>query len=373
MQKKILFFIGASYVSGLEVVTLHLIKGLVKNGYEVECVISGWNDGNFKDKLDAAGVRYHQIKLGWIYFKKPLWTVDTLLHYPRAYRAVKKIIRDFNPDIFHFCNYGMLLMLYPLINRNTVYNLQETHEPSLKHRIIYTLLNKKVSCFTAVSRHIVNVLERLAIPSKKIRLIYNGIPPIKEVSITDNQSPLLTFAVIGQVVEWKGHGILLEAVELLVKKGMTSFKVQIFGNDKTEYGDQLKLTIEKYDLTAFFEWKGFVNDQEQVYKDCSIVIVPSLSGEPCSLTIIESMWRSKALIVSDRGGNPELIEHGVTGLVSKAADTQALCEAMYLLINQRNKISTLADNARKKAQNNYSSERMTSMYMEEVYGERIKN
>ena len=52
MRKKILFFIGGSYVSGLEIITLHLIKELKEKGNTVHCIISGWNDGVFKQKLE---------------------------------------------------------------------------------------------------------------------------------------------------------------------------------------------------------------------------------------------------------------------------------------------------------------------------------
>ena len=47
MIKKILFFTGGSYVAGLEIVTLQLIKGLKDRGFDVRCVVNGWNDGDF--------------------------------------------------------------------------------------------------------------------------------------------------------------------------------------------------------------------------------------------------------------------------------------------------------------------------------------
>jgi len=364
MNKKILVFIGGSYVSGLEVVTLHLIKELADDGYDVRCVISGWNDGNFKRKLNDIGVQYHEVKLGSIYLRKPVWTIDTLLHYPQAYFSLKKMIKDFDPDVFHFCNFAMPLMLYPLISYRSVYNLQETHLPGIKHKLIYKLLNKKIRYFTAVSKHIVRVLENLGIPSDKIKLIYNGIPPVVAGSIAEAvQQPILIFAIIGQVVEWKGHDTLLTAVELLVKKGIVNFRVQIFGNDQTAYGKALKEKTTQQELNDYFEWKGFVNDQDKVYRDCCVVIVPSLSGEPCSLTIIEAMSRGKAVIVSDRGGNPELVQHEQTGLVFKAEEAQALSDCMLMLLQQRTLINELAVKAHQRAINNYTSDRMAENYI----------
>jgi L-malate glycosyltransferase len=364
MNKRILVFIGGSYVSGLEVVTLHLIRELMEQGYDIRCLVSGWNDGVFKEKLEAMNVPYYEVKLGWVYLRKPFWTIDTLLNYPKAYRTAKKIIKEFDPHICHFCTYSMLIMLYPLIRGRSVYNLQETHEPGIKHRIIYKLLNKKIDYFTAVSRHIVTVLEDLDIPSARIRLIYNGIPPVTANPIGEIiYATVLVFAIIGQVVEWKGHDTLLTAAQLLIAKGVTNFKIQIFGNDQTAYGKILKQKIDQQKLESYFEWKGFVNEQDEIYRDCSVVIVPSLSGEPCSLTIIEAMSREKAVIVSDRGGNPELVQHEQTGLVFKATNPVALYDCMLALIQQRPLINELAVQAYQRAMNNYTSRVMADKYI----------
>src|SRR3989442_762168 len=100
-RKRVLFFTGGSYVSGLEIVTLHLMKGLKEEGYEVRSVVNGWNDGNFKHMLDEAEIKYYVVKLGWLYIRKPLWTIDTLIHYPKAFFTCKKIIQDYNPDVLH--------------------------------------------------------------------------------------------------------------------------------------------------------------------------------------------------------------------------------------------------------------------------------
>src|SRR5580765_6069537 len=173
---KILFFAGGSYVSGLEIVTLHLLNGLKQNGYDVRCVMNGWNDGVFKRKLQDINVACYDVKLGWFYLKKPSWTLDSLANYLRAFFSCKKILKTFKPDVIHFCSYHNVIMLYPLIGHNTVYNLQETHLPTTKHKVIYELLNKRIGAFTAVSGHIKRVLKNLSIPEDKIHLVYNGIP-----------------------------------------------------------------------------------------------------------------------------------------------------------------------------------------------------
>lgn len=365
MAKKILFFSGGSYISGLEVVTLHLMKGLLEKGYEVRCIFSGWNDGSFKKRLDEIGVPNYAIKIGWLYIRKPLWTLDTLLNYPRAYFACKKILKDFKPDICQFCSFSTSVLFYPLINTKAIYNLQESYLPNFKEKAIFRLLNRKISCFTAVSNHIVDVLQSLNIPNEKIKLIYNGIT-FPEIS-TDHESAngigsIIKFSIIGQVVAWKGHNTIIEAAESLIKNRITNFKVIVYGNDTTQFSKEVKRYIHQKGIGKYFEWKGFINDQTEMYNNCDVVIVPSLSGEPCSLTIIESMARSKAVIVSDRGGNPELVEDQLNGMVFSATNSNQLSCCMEYLIKNEGKIVMFGKAARNTAERNYTYLKMTANY-----------
>jgi len=235
--------------------------------------------------------------------------------------------------------------------------------PTAKHMLIFRLLNKKISKFTAVSNHIVKVLERLNIPATKIELIYNGIP-IPGIHKLNNNNSVSHIGIIGQVVAWKGHRNLIEAANKLVTHGVYNFKVLIYGNDSTNYGSELKKTIKQKGLESYFEWKGFVKNQADIYANCDIVVVPTLTGEPCSLTIIESMFQEKALIVSDRGGNPELVDNGENGLIFKAENPSDLYTCILKLITEDKYRDTLAFKAKEKATLRFNYLRMTEQYMD---------
>jgi len=366
---RILFPAIGSYVSGLEVVTLHLIRKLKEEGHEIKCVVNGWNDGVFISELQKLGVPFEQVKLGWLYLRKPQWTLDSLIHLPRALLAYRRIFREFDPDVCHFINFASVILLYPLLkNRACVYNLQEPHEPSRKHLIIYRILRKRIAIFTAVSKYIEKVLLDLGVPGDRIRLVYNGVPVIQEHKPKEEKN-IPVFGIIGQVVSWKGHATLIDAVGLLT--GEHSFLVKIFGNDKTHYAGELKKKMVDSGTNAFFSWEGFVKDQELIYDQVDVVIVPSLSQEPCSLTILESMMRGKSLIVSDRGGNPELIQHGETGLVFKAGDPVRLAENIRIFLEDGAWTLPLGDRAHAIALQRFTVEKMTAVY-EDVYSNIVK-
>ena len=367
---KCLFIVGGAYVSGLEVVTLHLMRKLKEEGQEVRCIVNGWNDGMFINELKKIGVPYEDVKLGWFYLRKPLWTLDCLVHLPGALLKCRRVLREFNPDICHFINYAAVILLYPILkNEICVYNLQEPHEPSRKNLLVYRMLCKRISIFTAVSKHIEKVLLNLGVPGDRIRLVYNGVPVILQ-PLPKKRGANTVLGIIGQVASWKGHETLIEAVGLL--KGGPSFRVKIFGNDKTTYAEELKKKIADSATETFFSWEGFVKDQDSIYDQVDIVVVPSLSQEPCSLTILESMMRGKLLIVSDRGGNPELIKDGETGLVFVADDPVRLAEKIRQFLENAPPTLLIGSRAHETALRDFTVDKMTSAY-KEIYSDIAKN
>jgi len=363
MGKRILVVIGGSYVSGLEVVTLHLIKGLKDAGHEIRCLVNGWNDNHFKRLLDDLDVPYDEVKLGWLYITKPFWTLDTLVHLPGAYLKSRKIMKAFDPDILHFCNYASVIMLSSLLkNKNCVYNLQEPHAPTRTNLYFYRLVNRRIKVFTAVSDYIKKVLIDLRIPNDKIRVIYNGVPAIQQ-AFEKQPEQRIVFAIVGQVAAWKGHDTLVKAVDLLTRSGYSSFEVKIFGNHKNAYAEELKKKIKDKQIESFFIWEGFVQDQDSIYNRSDVVVVPSLSQEPCSLTILEAMMRKKGLIVSDRGGNPELVNHQVTGLIFSAEDAGDLAGCLRTFLQDSSLIAALGEKAGQHAAKTFTADRMTQEYV----------
>jgi L-malate glycosyltransferase len=358
---KILVVAGGSYVSGLEVVTLHLISQLKREGNEVRCIVSGWNDGMFIKELEKIGVPFDSAKLGWFYLTKPGWTMDSLLHLPGAYFKCRRILQAFDPDVIHFCNYASVVLLGPLLkNRACVYNLQEPHEPVRKNLFIYHILDKRINIFTAVSRYIEQVLVNLDIPKDKIRLIYNGVPTIRQLTARQPEDRFV-FGIIGQVAEWKGHATLVDAVKIL-KASDPALLVKIFGNDKTAYAEELRIHIRETGTEKYFSWEGFVKEQDAIYARVDAVIVPSLSQEPCSLTILEAMMRGKSLIVSDRGGNPELIEDGITGCIFTADDPAQLADRIRLFLEKAPITLPMGEKAHEKALTSFTEDRMAAAY-----------
>jgi glycosyltransferase involved in cell wall biosynthesis len=75
-------------------------------------------------------------------------------------------------------------------------------------------------------------------------------------------------------------------------------------------------------------------------------VLPSLKREGLPRSVIEAMAYETTPVVSDSGGNPELVENGVSGLVVPAGDVNALGQALLSLYRDRDRCRQLGTQAR---------------------------
>jgi len=64
-------------------------------------------------------------------------------------------------------------------------------------------------------------------------------------------------------------------------------------------------------------------------------VLPSTGPEACATVIMEAMASGKAVVATDVGGMPDLVDHGETGLLVPPGDAHALARAMQTLLEDR--------------------------------------
>lgn len=95
-------------------------------------------------------------------------------------------------------------------------------------------------------------------------------------------------------------------------------------------------------------------------------LMPSEWNEPFGFTVLESYALAKPVIGSRMGAIPELIDHGVTGLLFEAGNPEDLAESMRRLLDDQASTRDMGHNAQQLAQANYSAsvhyERLMDIY-----------
>jgi glycosyltransferase involved in cell wall biosynthesis len=101
------------------------------------------------------------------------------------------------------------------------------------------------------------------------------------------------------------------------------------------------------------------------YRESDICAVPSLY-ENFPNSVLEAMSCGRAVVASDTGGIPEVIEDGVSGLLVKTGDAHELAEKIIRLLKDKDLRDSLGFNARKRIKIMYSKE-VIAKVVEGVY------
>jgi glycosyltransferase involved in cell wall biosynthesis len=194
-----------------------------------------------------------------------------------------------------------------------------------------------------------NILtQEFQVPENQIKVLHYGYDIegfIKKMRVNSpikkpENKKVITFT--GRLVELKGVQHLLAALHKL-KKVRNDWVCWIIGNgDKlSELRTQSKILGIDDDVFFF----GKRDDIPYLLTISDIYVLPSLlENQP--LSVIEAQLAGKPVIVSDAGGLPEIVENGVTGIVSPAGDEEALFENIELLLDSEKLRNKLGKNAK---------------------------
>jgi glycosyltransferase involved in cell wall biosynthesis len=161
--------------------------------------------------------------------------------------------------------------------------------------------------------------------------LHNGILP-KEKSGSD-------FLFMGQIIEHKGLQIAIKAFEKLKENDA---KLHIVGDGP--YIGTAKAPA-KGDNRIFFHGLSKIRKTYGIFNRCSYAIVSSIWYEIFGLVIIECLDRGLAVIASNIGAIPELIQNGYNGFLFEPGSIDSLYHTIENLLKQKNMLAALSKNA----------------------------
>jgi glycosyltransferase involved in cell wall biosynthesis len=151
---------------------------------------------------------------------------------------------------------------------------------------------------------------------------------------------------VGRFVEEKGTLFVLE----LAKK-ISSVKFVLIGDGPLMADVRSRAReMKNVEVVGWVERNGLA----EYYKKASVVLVPSLWHEVFGLVALEAMAYGKPVIASDRGGLPEVVVDGDTGIICAAGNIEMWADAISNLLNDESVATTLGANGRARAEKFYS-------------------
>jgi glycosyltransferase involved in cell wall biosynthesis len=109
----------------------------------------------------------------------------------------------------------------------------------------------------------------------------------------------------------------------------------------------LRRLVESNALQDKIRFCGHVGDVSKIWRHNHALIMPS-RYEGLPLALVETLVCGRIAIVTDVGGNAEVIEHGVTGFIAEAAAAAPLSRAMEEAWEERHRWREMGQRARER-------------------------
>ena len=223
--------------------------------------------------------------------------------------------------------------------------------------------------------HIKDHYSKYLDPKKKFLVIFRGInvdyfdPTTK---LESEEKKLLQkweinkekkiILVPGRLTSWKGHELLIEAINLVnVELGYEAFHVIILGSDQGRnlYKKKLIRLTEQYRLTNQIKFIDHCKDMALAYKVSDIVISPSIEPEAFGRVAVEAQSMEKLIIASNIGGSNETIIDEKSGFLFESGSPNSLSKKILKVITMdETSLKLLGQQGRKNVIKKFNVEKM---------------
>ena len=223
--------------------------------------------------------------------------------------------------------------------------------------------------------HIKDHYSKYLDPKKKFLVIFRGInvdyfdPTTK---LESEEKKLLQkweinkekkiILVPGRLTSWKGHELLIEAINLVnVELGYEAFHVIILGSDQGRnlYKKKLIRLTEQYRLTNQIKFINHCKDMALAYKVSDIVISPSIEPEAFGRVAVEAQSMEKLIIASNIGGSNETIIDEKSGFLFESGNPNSLSKKILKVITMdETSLKLLGQEGRKNVIKKFNVEKM---------------
>ena len=157
--------------------------------------------------------------------------------------------------------------------------------------------------------------------------------------------------VVGNVQEWKGQRVLVEALDLLRERRPRLVVLLVGGVHRSgaAYADSLRALVRERGLESRVIWTGPRPDVPDMMGAMDVVAHTSVRGEPFGRVIIEGMAVGRPVVATRAGGVPEFVHDGKDALLVTPGDAAELAETLDGLFRDDEGRRALGVSARESA------------------------
>jgi N-acetyl-alpha-D-glucosaminyl L-malate synthase BshA len=354
-------------VGGSGILASALGENLAQLGHEVHFISY---ERPFRLPPDSDRLHFHPVIINdYDLFKYPDYTLPLSV-------KMAEVSRDFRLDVLHV-HYAVPHATAALLAREMLPAGQRPRVVTTLHGTDTTLLGQdagygpairhalnRSDAVTAVSAFLKNETHRLLEFSGPIEIIHNFFeprPPQRSRESVRGEFGLRADEVLilhsSNLRPLKRIDLLLETVARV--RSATPFKLLILaGGSFAPFTKEVKrLGLEEKVIV-----RENVDTIEDYLQASDLALITSDSESFC-LSILEAMFFACPSVATSVGGIPEVIEHGLTGLLAPAGDVEALSHAVEGLLSDPARRAALGQSAQSRARARFSSSIIVPRYV----------
>jgi len=200
-------------------------------------------------------------------------------------------------------------------------------------------------------------------PSTRAQVIPNGIQLRPRIA---RRSPgPFRIGMIAHLTPQKRHHDFVRAARHVARE-RDDVQFAIYGREISSpesraYGGEIRRAARALSRGGRFVLSAFAPAEDRALRDLDLLVLPSI-GESFSNALLEGMAAGLPVIAANSGGNPELVEHGTTGLLVPPKRYRALADAMLELLADPVRMRAMGRAGRARARKEFSIDACVRQY-----------
>lgn len=361
---KILYVISDRNIGGAGIQLLNILRHLDRREFAVTVALPFRS--RLRERLLAAHVRVRELE-------NPCEELT-----PRAVCELMCVIREEQPDIVHTNAAVAARVAGKLTGRRVVFTRHCAY-PAIANATPFAakianrlLTDRAVATASAAARDLV----AMGVPSGAITVILNGSDPVREVGEDELRAwrkklsldaDDFCVGICARLESCKGHDVFLNAAKQAVgRMPNRKFRFLIIGDGSRRA--ELERMTARMGLSETVRFTGFVSDVAPLYRLLRLHVNASRGTETSCLAVSEAMSAGVPELVSDYGGNREMIGESAAGIVFPQGNAAALADAICKVAGDKALEVSMRRAAMERYRRLFTAERMTNRLMEVYRG-----